>query len=732
MNHFPFRKICALLSVLLLLLSAAPAGAQNGTDEPDAGEDPQNRPPVIRVGGSAVSAITVNMDEDGDPTPFNLQAHAHDPDNDPLTWSIIEEPAQGTAKLEGTGESRDIEYRPNENYSGADAFTIRVSDGKAAALLAVNLRIDPVNDRPGIVGQKRLNTPEETPKTISLSHLLVDDPDNDYPEDFSLTVLDGENYDLTGENQIQPIPGFLGTLTVKVRVSDGDKESDPFDLAVVVANDADNDGMDDRWELEHGLDTTLDDAEDDPDMDGFTNIEEFLCGGDPQDPGSSPSRLIPDAGPDQTVAPGAGRVALNGLNSHSAEGAVAQYQWEQIRGPAVTLSDADTPLPSFTAPDADGAGLLFRVTVKSICGLEATDTAIVNVTRSGLPPVAEAGESIIVNPGAEVILDGSASTDPDDGIIRYNWQGRGIGRTIAFEEEIGTFTAPESVGKNGLSAAFELTVADHMGLLSSDGVIVNVSDFNIPPTAILQEEILTVQEGETLSLDGKESSDPDGDLLLFKWAQRKGPPVTLSAPAGAISSFVAPSVDAEGRELIFDLRVTDDGGLQESAAVKVVVQDNGITGFPEGAIPFKTRTDAVMAISVACQGALAELKSLTPANPEDAPQELPYGRIDLKIRTFSPGATACVTLHFPEVLSEDRTWYRYAGGKWLDETDTLFFSNNRRTVTINLRDGGMMDREPRADGEIEYSFGVGAPPPAAGGGGGAGDGGCFIRTGYGR
>lgn len=49
--------------------------------------------------------------------------------------------------------------------------------------------------------------------------------------------------------------------------------------------DSDLDGMDDEWELANGLDPTRrEDAVEDPDGDGHTNLQEFLAGTDPHDP----------------------------------------------------------------------------------------------------------------------------------------------------------------------------------------------------------------------------------------------------------------------------------------------------------------------------------------------------------------------------------------------------------------------------------------------------------------
>jgi hypothetical protein len=46
--------------------------------------------------------------------------------------------------------------------------------------------------------------------------------------------------------------------------------------------DHDQDGMADDWERDNGLDPTRDDADEDPDEDGYTNREEYLLGSDPQ------------------------------------------------------------------------------------------------------------------------------------------------------------------------------------------------------------------------------------------------------------------------------------------------------------------------------------------------------------------------------------------------------------------------------------------------------------------
>ena len=58
--------------------------------------------------------------------------------------------------------------------------------------------------------------------------------------------------------------------------------------------DSDNDGMPDAWEIENNLDPLRDDADDDPDGDNFSNLQEYLADTDPRDPNSLPGLSHPN------------------------------------------------------------------------------------------------------------------------------------------------------------------------------------------------------------------------------------------------------------------------------------------------------------------------------------------------------------------------------------------------------------------------------------------------------
>lgn len=60
-----------------------------------------------------------------------------------------------------------------------------------------------------------------------------------------------------------------------------------------IDTDDDNDGMPDTWETEYGFNPLVNNANEDPDEDGFTNIQEYKRETDPNDPDSHPSRSMP-------------------------------------------------------------------------------------------------------------------------------------------------------------------------------------------------------------------------------------------------------------------------------------------------------------------------------------------------------------------------------------------------------------------------------------------------------
>ena len=264
-----------------------------------------------------------------------------------------------------------------------------------------------------------------------------------------------------------------------------------------------------------------------------------------------------NAGPDQTVLTSAA-VSLDGTDSSDPDGTIESYSWTQIAGTAVTLTGADTAIPSFTAPDTP-ATLAFKLTVTDDKGATASDR--VNVVVH-LAPSANAGPDRTVLTNASVSLDGTGSSDPDGTISSYSWtQTAGTSVTLAGSvTATPSFTAPST----SETLTFELTVTDDRGATASDSIQVTVTQ---PPVANAGNDQL-VLAGSPVSLDGTGSSDPDGTIVSYSWTQTAGTSVILTGADTSMPSFTAPNTS---ETLTFELTVTDDKGATASDTVTVTV-----------------------------------------------------------------------------------------------------------------------------------------------------------------
>jgi hypothetical protein len=186
-----------------------------------------------------------------------------------------------------------------------------------------------------------------------------------------------------------------------------------------------------------------------------------------------------------------------------------------------------------------------------------------------IAPTADAGIDQTVNEAQFVTLDGSNSSDFDDGIASYLWtQTAGTAVTLSNPATVKpTFTAP-AVGSGGGALTFQLTVTDANGLQDTDTCIVNISWDNLAPTADAGGH-QTVNPGDSVTLDGSMSEDPEGEIAAYLWNQIAGPAVTLDDPAAVQPTFTAPTVEIGGGSLTFQLTVTDSGGLEATDTCNV-------------------------------------------------------------------------------------------------------------------------------------------------------------------
>jgi outer membrane protein assembly factor BamB len=95
---------------------------------------------------------------------------------------------------------------------------------------------------------------------------------------------------------------------------------------------------------------------------------------------------VADAGEPQTVDAGED-TPLDGTGSADPTGKSLDYSWVQIAGPEVTLSDADTEIATFTAPEVTSTtDLQFELTVDNGKSKD-TDSTTVTVAEQAPPPI---------------------------------------------------------------------------------------------------------------------------------------------------------------------------------------------------------------------------------------------------------------------------------------------------------------------------------------------------------
>ena len=129
-----------------------------------------------------------------------------------------------------------------------------------------------------------------------------------------LSLLAGDTIqDLVG-NAADLNLGLLDTSGVLIDTDDADGDGDPDSTDP----DDDNDQMPDAWEEMFGLNPLVNDANQDPDGDGLTNLEEYNAGTDPFDADSDDDEIPDGYEVDNGLNPNvddAGDLAPNGLTN---------------------------------------------------------------------------------------------------------------------------------------------------------------------------------------------------------------------------------------------------------------------------------------------------------------------------------------------------------------------------------------------------------------------------------
>jgi serine protease len=170
--------------------------------------------------------------------------------------------------------------------------------------------------------------------------------------------------------------------------------------------------------------------------------------------------------------------------------------------------------------------------------------------------------------GETVTFDASGSTDPDGTIVEYRWEDD--------DGDVLTGEVVEAAAYEARPYRITLTVTDDAGATDSTSVTVYVGGQdgdNQPPTANFTVTPSDPRPGETVTLDGGASTDPDGTITEYYWTNSAGDGV--SGEVVELSAPPAGSYDVT-------LRVTDDDGAIDTITKTVtVVSDDGQCGSHE-------------------------------------------------------------------------------------------------------------------------------------------------------
>ncbi|TWI79454.1 Kelch motif protein [Lacibacter cauensis] len=291
---------------------------------------------------------------------------------------------------------------------------------------------------------------------------------------------------------------------------------------------------------------------------------------------------IAKAGADKTIKLPMDSTLLDGSASTDPDGRITEWLWRKITGPSSymikdtvkNITSINKLVPgvySFELKVTDNEGLFAKDTIKIV-----VDSA----TVPNRPPVARAGQDqTITLPVNKAMLDGSASTDPDNNIIGFAW------RKIAGPSN-SVFSDPVAVKAEALDLTngvyiFELTVTDAGGLSSTDTMqlTVNISPNKSPVAEAGNDLSITYDlqncrmEPSSITLDGRLSRDKDGTIVSYQWSLvfAESFSAVIANPTASVTT-VTGLVPGSYR---FRLRVTDnDGAIADDTIVVNTVYSN--------------------------------------------------------------------------------------------------------------------------------------------------------------
>ncbi|MBL7965358.1 MAG: T9SS type A sorting domain-containing protein [Prolixibacteraceae bacterium] len=430
-----------------------------------------------------------------------------DPDNDLLTYQWQ---APSGINLSSTTAQKPSFTAPNVSITTSYTFSLTVNDGTVNSTEdQVIVTILPNKAPKANAGQDITATQNQI---VYLNGLLSSDPEND-PLTYSWTAPSGIillNSTTSNPTFSAPIVSTDTNFSIKLKVNDGELDSPEDEIIVTVLQ-----------------------------------------------------KKAPIANAGSDISSGEGLiVSLDGSGSSDPNGGTITYLWTAPEG--ITLSSNTSPQPSFTAPEVlQDTPYTFSLIVNNGFSNSSADQVTITIKQVNKAPVANAGNDHSPYEGTLVTLDGSQSYDLDNDALTFLWtapSGIVLSSTSAKKP---TFVTPNVNSETKL--IFTLNVTDGKLTSAPDEVIITVRNVNAQPLANAGID-KQADEGTLVLLDGSGSSDPDNNVLTFKWTAPEG--IILSNATSAKPSFTAPEIQAD-KTYAFTLVVSD--GEIDSYSDEVII-----------------------------------------------------------------------------------------------------------------------------------------------------------------
>lgn len=509
---------------------------------------------------------SANTQEDTEVTVTAL-ANDIDVDNDTLIVATVTQGSNGSVTINA---DNTLTYTPNANFNGADSFSYAINDGNiVSAAATVSINVTPINDVP-IAIDDSASTLEDTAVNIDV---LSNDSDVDNDTLLVSSVTQGSNgaVVINADNTIVYAPdnNFVGgdTFTYTINDSNGGVDTATVTINVGGLNDvpiAIDDSAGTQEDTAITIDVLVNDSDPDDDVlillsstqgsngsvninidntvtyvpnANFNGVDTFTYTIGDGNGGSDTANVdininaindapVANAGNDVNVEVGTPAV-LDGSASFDIDGDPLNFSWQfSILPVGSILTNGDlvginTPSVMFT-PDVLGD---YHVELTVFDGLlGTTDVAVVMAANPpNISPNALAGADQTAQTGTVVVLDASASNDPDNGpqAMTFSWFFNSVPVGSALTNAnianvngvVATFT-PDADGGYSLT----LEVSDGEATNQDQVLITALTPPNVPPNADAGSD-QNVNADTIVNLDGSSSNDPDGgpDILSFGW-----------------------------------------------------------------------------------------------------------------------------------------------------------------------------------------------------------------------